>query len=160
MIPCDAVDCRPALKASLPSEGRPKDENELAGTATSSIFSDAGFPSVAAGSGSSPPADGSYGLVHGGFVREGFGIFGWDIVRPEYRILVMFVPPAGCTPPLAGDLMATCDCAGIPAEGEISGGGTTADGDPLVGVALGVSKACYEALETGARWPSALPECR
>jgi hypothetical protein len=108
-----------------------------------------------------PPADGSYAIVLGTHRTEsGFSLFGWHIGGSERRAHVAFVPPAGCVAPPSGPLAAEGACAGIPVEGDVSGGGTTSEGHDLVIVSVEVSEACQEALEHGARWPSSLAECR
>jgi hypothetical protein len=107
-----------------------------------------------------PPADGSYGVIVGAHQsKSGFTILGWQINAPEYQAHVAFVPPAGCVPPALGVLVAEGACTGVPAQGEVTGGGTTSGGHNLVIVSVEVSKACQEALEHGAHWPPPLPEC-
>jgi hypothetical protein len=107
-----------------------------------------------------PPSDGSYGLVVAVYrAKAGFGVFGWEIIDSEYEAQVMFVPPAGCTPPESGDLAAEGACANVPAAGRIGGGGITAEGHRLVAVATAITKACHDALALGDRWPPVLPEC-
>ncbi|MCK9517795.1 MAG: hypothetical protein M0R74_02030 [Dehalococcoidia bacterium] len=115
-----------------------------------------------------PPADGSSGLVHTTYKREaGLGLFGWEIIKSRYAAQVAFVPPAGCEVPPSGEFVPEGACAGAPARGLVSGGGTTAGGHDLVIVSVTVSKACHEALrEANASpvnrlpWPYDHPACR
>jgi|GEM_PF-7093578 len=108
-----------------------------------------------------PPADGSYGLVrHSYQSRSGLEVFGWTIIPPKYRAHVIFVPPAGCVVPESGELKAQGACAGIPAEGTVTGGGVSFDGHETVIVAVEISKACHEVLQRYDRWPSEHPACR
>lgn len=107
-----------------------------------------------------PPPDGSHGLVYGTHKAEsGLGLFGWQIISPRYVAQVGFVPPPGCEAPTTGELVPDGPCARVPAWGEVSGGGTTADGHDLVIVSVTVSERCHEVLRAGDRWPSADPAC-
>lgn len=115
-----------------------------------------------------PPADGSFGLVYStSKTKAGLSVFGWDVVSSRFAASVGFVPPRGCEIPATGELVAEGACAGIPAAGPVSGGGTTSDGHDLVIVSVTVSKACHDALR-GANaspvnkplWPSDHAACR
>jgi hypothetical protein len=108
-----------------------------------------------------PPADGSYGLVVGSHkAKDGLDLFGWDITPSTWEAQVMFVAPAGCEPGQEEEVVATGPCAGIPAEGTSSGGGTTEDGLPLLTVRFEVSKQCHESLAAGDHWPTLIEACR
>lgn len=107
-----------------------------------------------------PPADGSFGVVAATYkTKAGLSIFGLGITGSRWEAQVTFVPPPGCTPSEAEDVVATGPCAGIPAEGKYAGGGTAPDGSTLVNVAFEVSRACHEALQFGDQWPTTKPEC-
>jgi hypothetical protein len=107
-----------------------------------------------------PPSDGSYGLVYNSYKSEsGLNLLGWQIVTPRFQANVGFVPPPGCAVPSMGKLEPRGSCAGVPAWGDISGGGTTAEGRQLVIVSVRVSEACHDALQPGDRWPSEHAAC-
>jgi len=108
-----------------------------------------------------PPADGSYGVVVGSYkAKDGLGLLGIEFTPSRWEAQVMFVPPAGCEPTEEQDIVAAGACSGVPAEGRLGGGGTTADGDTLWTVVFEVSKACHEALNPNDRWPNTTGACR
>ncbi len=107
-----------------------------------------------------PPADGSSGVVMGSYKsRSGIGVFGLTITRPRFEAHIALVPPPGCEIS-AGELPAGGACEAAAETGQVSGGGTTADGLEFVIVSTRVSEACHEALQAYERWPSSKPACR
>ncbi len=109
---------------------------------------------------SSPPADGSHGIVTGIYKsKSGVSIFGWDITSSTWEAQVMFVPPAGCGEPADTEVVADGPCATVPAEGRLSGGGTDGEGNRLWNVAFEVSEACQDVLAVNDRWPTTKQEC-
>ncbi|HET7738343.1 MAG TPA: hypothetical protein VFK32_07200 [Tepidiformaceae bacterium] len=108
------------------------------------------------------PRDSSFGIVTKSLETEGpwFEAFGIALGSEQHTAFVMFIPPAACSVPETGDLKATGNCAGIPAEGEVSGGGTRSDSSRLVIVGVPVSKACHRELAPGDRWPTDIEACR
>lgn len=115
---------------------------------------------VAADQRREPPADGASGLVLVTYRAEkGFSFFGWDVVASRYAANVGFVPPSGCLADPGGKIVPEGACTGVPAWGDVSGGGTTAAGQRLVIVAVTVSERCYKVLRGDDAWPSARPEC-
>jgi hypothetical protein len=73
----------------------------------------------------------------------------------------MVVPPECIGVDAAGGevLLSEGVCADLPARGEVTGGGTTADGSRLVFVRIEVSKSCFEAVGIGERWPPDADAC-
>jgi hypothetical protein len=132
-----------------------------AGLRTTSVTGDGDFADGDAGEVPDPPVDSSYGITLGVHkVKSGFEVFGWSIRQPRYEIHVAFIPPTGCVPIQGETVSATGTCAGVPAEGQVSGGGTTGEGHELVIVAVRVNEACRDATSRGTKWPSAVPECK
>lgn len=126
-----------------------------------SVTTGQSHPEVVEGLPPQPPADGSYGLVLGSHrSHSGLKVFSWSIIAPKYRAHVIFVPPEGCVVRGSGELKAQGACAGIPAEGTVTGSGVTFDGHETVIVAVGISEACHEALQPNDRWPSEHPACQ
>ncbi|MGK2965452.1 MAG: hypothetical protein ACSLFM_07585 [Tepidiformaceae bacterium] len=109
------------------------------------------------------PTDSSSGFVTQSVETEGpwFEAFGIALGASKYEAFVMFIPPADCAIPEDGrQLKAEGGCAGIPAEGEVSGGGTRGDASRLVIVGVPISEACHRELTPGDRWPAAIEACR
>jgi hypothetical protein len=108
-----------------------------------------------------PPADGSAGVVTATYKsKAGLTILGLRITPDRWEAQVMFVPPSGCDA-LPGDVLsAEGVCAGIPAEGKVSGDGMTEDGMRLLVVAVEVTRKCHEALAHGDAWPTAKVACQ
>lgn len=106
-----------------------------------------------------PPADGSSGVVMGTYQsKSGISFFGLTIGESRWEASIALVLPEGCEPD--GDRLDDAGaCAGVPATGRLSGGGTTAAGLEFAIVSTRVSERCHEALETYERWPSSKPEC-
>jgi hypothetical protein len=110
-----------------------------------------------------PPVDGSTGVV---YIVDKTGpdwtLWSLQILSPRYRAAVAFVPPAGCNAPSAGvgRLLPEDACAGVPARGEITGGGTRrADGVKYVIVTVSIDQRCFEVLRVNDIWPSAHAAC-
>ena len=108
------------------------------------------------------PTEGDGGLVYGRHETGGLILLGLE-VRPRDRWLsVGFVAPARC---IEQDdegeqvVLASGDCGELPGSGAVEGGGITAEQIEWVIVRVGVSRACFEAVAVGDRWPSDLAEC-
>lgn len=107
-----------------------------------------------------PPSDGEYGVVMATYISDsGLEVLGFEFGRTRREVNVAVVPPPGCDTD-GGELRAEGACEDAPLTGEVSGGGTTAEGVPFVFITKEISEACYEVLHPGDPWPSQRPECR
>ena len=109
-----------------------------------------------------PPTEGDGGLVYGKHETGGTELLGFE-VRPRDRWLsVGFVAPAEC---LERDdegeqvVLTSGICGELPGSGVVEGGGITAQQVEWVIVRVEVSRACFEAVSAGDRWPSDLAKC-
>ena len=109
-----------------------------------------------------PAGDGSAGVIMELRESGGFSLFGVTLGSRSYEAFVGFVAPAECvSQDETGHEALRSDgvCADLPARGEVSGNGTTADGLNLVIVTVDISKRCYEALAAGETWPVSTKVC-
>lgn len=106
-----------------------------------------------------PPSDGAYGVVMATYISDsGLEVFGFEFGRTRREANIAVVTPPGCETG-SGELRAEGACEDVPLTGEVSGGGTTADGVPFVFITKEISEACYGVLHPGDTWPSQRPEC-
>ena len=105
------------------------------------------------------PSDGAYGVVMATYISDsGLEVFGFVFGRTRREANIAVVTPPGCETG-SGELRAEGACEDVPLTGEVSGGGTTADGVPFVFITKEISEACYGVLHPGDTWPSQRPEC-
>jgi hypothetical protein len=105
------------------------------------------------------------GIVVLASLREagGLSMFGVRIVDATHYADVLFLTNPDCSRSIGqGDHWPTSDspCTSpVPIVGTVSGIGTTASGDPLIGVEFEVARACFAQLHPGMDWPPNLREC-
>ena len=112
---------------------------------------------------SEPPADGTTGSIFELRKTGGHRMFGITFHAPAYEVYVGMVVPDHCLSRDASgteSLLTDGECAGLPAQGELTGSGTTPSGRSLAVVRIDISPACYDALTVGDTWPSAAQPCR
>jgi hypothetical protein len=107
------------------------------------------------------PADSTYGVVqHTAKTKSGLGVFGLELGSSEWAAFVLVLLPEGCEAQMGSVLSADGACSAVPVTGEISGEGVGLDGREHILVTVPIPRACFEAIEPGARWPSHLTACQ
>jgi len=109
------------------------------------------------------PTESGGGLVYGRHETGGMNVLGVQIRARDRWLSVGFVAPEECLE--TGDegaqiVLTSGACGELPGSGVVEGGGITTDRVEWVIVRVNVSRACFEAISVGDRWPSGLVECQ
>ena len=130
---------------------------------STSIETDEGSVAAPGEGGGGVVFDEDGGVVFGQHESGGISLFGLELQGRDRWLSVGFVAPAECIERDAGGaevVVASGVCAGLPASGEVNGGGVTAQGVSWVTVRVDVSRECFEAVAVGEAWPSEAAGCR